>query len=232
MLLRRISEHVKARDWFAVGIDFAIVVIGVYTAVAIESWAADRAQAKRTALVIETLRQDMQDEVAVEARFIAEVDAGLAAFAAARARRDTPPPFHFRIAGSDTPPPYIWQAALQSQLADLVHPDLLFDLGFFYSERDGVGRKFVRYSEFVESEILPWLNSDPLVFYTADGSALRPEYAANMDRLREWRGYIETLRGWAICLDARFAARGEPGVSCRPHFILESASGSQGETEP
>ncbi|MEX2122755.1 MAG: hypothetical protein WD795_02600 [Woeseia sp.] len=59
------------------------------------------------------------------------------------------------------------------------HPDLLFDLGFFYSERDGVGRKFVRYSEFVESEILPWLNGDPGVFYTADG-ALKPEYAANM----------------------------------------------------
>jgi hypothetical protein len=94
MLLRRISEHIKAQDWFAVGIDFAIVVIGVYTAVAIESWAADRAQAKRTALV------------------------------------------------------------------------------------------------------------------------------------------IETLRGWAICLDARFAARGEPGVSCRPHFIFESASVSEGETEP
>ena len=223
MLLRRISEHIKAQNWFAVAIDFAIVVIGVYTAVAIESWAADRAQVKRTALVMETLRRDMQDEVAVVARFIAQIDAGLAAFAAARAEGKSPPPFHFRIAGSDTPPPYIWQAALQSQLADLVHPDLLFDLGFFYSERDGVGRKFVRYSEFVENEILPWLNGNSGVFYTADG-ALKPEYAANMDRLREWRSYIETTRGWAICLDARFAAPGEPGLSCRPHFLLDSAS--------
>jgi len=32
MLLRRISEHIKAQNWFAVLIDFVIVVIGVYTA--------------------------------------------------------------------------------------------------------------------------------------------------------------------------------------------------------
>lgn len=223
MLLRRMSEHIKAQNWFAVAIDFAIVVIGVYTAVAIESWAADRAQVKRTALVMETLRRDMQDEVAVVTRFIAEIDAGLAAYTAARAEGSFPPPFHFRIAGSDTPPAYIWEAALQSQLSDLVHPDLLFDLGFYYSERDGVGRKFVRYSEFVDSEILPWLNSDPGVFYDADG-ALKPEYAASMDRLREWRSYIETMRGWAVCLDARFAAPGEPGVSCRPNFLLEGSN--------
>jgi hypothetical protein len=228
MLLRRISEHVKAQNWFAVLIDFVIVVVGVYTAVAIESWAADRAQAKRTALVIETLRQDMQDAIAVEGRFIAEIDAGLAAFTAARAQGETPSPFHFRVTGSDTPPAYIWEAALQSQLAELVHPNLLFDLGFFYSERDGVGRKFVRYSEFVESEILPRLNGDPRVFYTADGDALQPEYAANMDRLREWRSYIETLRGWALCLDSRFAAPGEPGLSCRPHFTFDGASVPEG----
>lgn len=215
MLLRRLTEHVKAQNWFAVGIDFVIVVIGVYTAVAIESWVAERAQAKRTGLVIEALRQDLQDAIGVEAEFIAEVDAGLAAFSAARARGETPPPYHFRIAGSDTPPPYIWEAALQSQLADLVHPSLLFDLGFFYSERDGIGQKFIRYSEFVDREILPYVSGDPAVFYRADGSALKPEYAANMDRLREWRSYIETLSNWAICLDGRFSAPGEAGASCR-----------------
>lgn len=220
MLLRRISEHIRAQNWVAISIDFVIVVIGVYTAVAIESWAAERAQAKRTVLVIETLRQDMQDAIAVEARFIADIDAGLAAFSAARARGEMPPPYHFRVTGSDTPPTYIWQAALQSQLADLVHPNLLFELGFFYSERDGVGQKFLRYSEFVDREILPRLKGDPDVFYTADGTALKLEYAASMDRLREWRSYIETLSGWAICLDARFSAPGAPGDSCRPKFVL------------
>lgn len=30
MILRRITEHVKTENWFAVGIDFVIVVIGVF----------------------------------------------------------------------------------------------------------------------------------------------------------------------------------------------------------
>ena len=29
MILRRITEHVKAQNWFAVGLDFFIVVVGV-----------------------------------------------------------------------------------------------------------------------------------------------------------------------------------------------------------
>lgn len=29
MLLRRVIEHVEAQDWFAVGTDFVIVVVGV-----------------------------------------------------------------------------------------------------------------------------------------------------------------------------------------------------------
>jgi hypothetical protein len=71
--------------------------------------------------------------------YLTEVDAGLAAFDAARGRGETPPPYVFRISGSDTPPRYTCQAAQQSRLAELVHPNLLFELAFFYAERDGIG---------------------------------------------------------------------------------------------
>ena len=67
------------------------------------------------------------------------------------------------------------------------------------------------------------------MFYTADGSALKPEYAANMDRLREWRSYIEILRNWAMCLDRRFSAPGEAGASCRSQNTFEGPdSGKRG----
>ena len=72
MIPRRIAEHVKSHDWFAVVIDFV------------------------------------------------------------------------RIAGSDTPPDDVWQSALQSGIADLIHPSLLFDLGFYYSEQAAIGVKYVR----------------------------------------------------------------------------------------
>ncbi|MEM7328161.1 MAG: hypothetical protein AAF437_05430 [Pseudomonadota bacterium] len=38
MLLRRITKHVKDQNWFAVGLDFFIVVIGILIAFQITSW--------------------------------------------------------------------------------------------------------------------------------------------------------------------------------------------------
>ena len=38
MLLRRITEHVKTQNWLAVGIDFAIVVVGVFIGIQVSNW--------------------------------------------------------------------------------------------------------------------------------------------------------------------------------------------------
>lgn len=38
MLLRSITQHVKDQNWFAVGIDFVIVVIGVYIGIQVSNW--------------------------------------------------------------------------------------------------------------------------------------------------------------------------------------------------
>ena len=89
-----------------------------------------------------------------------------------------------RFRGSDMPPESVWDVAKQSGLGDLVHPNLMFDIGYFYSELDGIGVKFVRYSGFVESQVLPRV-SDPAQFYDAAGN-LKPEFQQNMQRLREW----------------------------------------------
>ena len=51
MLLRRVTKHVKDQNWFAVGIDFCIVVIGVFIGIQVANWneaQADRADTKRT----------------------------------------------------------------------------------------------------------------------------------------------------------------------------------------
>jgi hypothetical protein len=38
MLLRRITKPVKDQNWFAIGIDFAIVVSGVFVGLQVTSW--------------------------------------------------------------------------------------------------------------------------------------------------------------------------------------------------
>ena len=38
MLLRRITEHIKAQNWTAVALDFVIVVIGVFMGIQVSNW--------------------------------------------------------------------------------------------------------------------------------------------------------------------------------------------------
>ena len=38
MLLRRVIEHVKAQNWTAVGLDFVIVVVGVFIGIQVSNW--------------------------------------------------------------------------------------------------------------------------------------------------------------------------------------------------
>ena len=217
MIPRRIAEHVKGHNWFAVAIDFVIVVVGVFVATQVGNWNSASEQKRRTGLVVGALRQDPRDSIGVQEEFITQVGAGLAAFDAARARGNRPLPYYFRIAGSDTPPGYVWQAALQSGLVDLIHPSLLFDLGFYHSEQDGIGVKYVRYATFVETEILPRLSEGSSAFYDEEGK-LKPAFAGNMDRLREWQSFVQVGVISATCLDERFANPTKAGKSCRPEY--------------
>lgn len=53
MILRRITEHVREQNWFAVGLDFSIVVVGIWVALMVGQWSdkqqklADLAQAEQ-----------------------------------------------------------------------------------------------------------------------------------------------------------------------------------------
>ena len=44
MLLRRITQHVKEQNWFAVGLDFVIVVFGVFIGLQVANWNDGRAE--------------------------------------------------------------------------------------------------------------------------------------------------------------------------------------------
>lgn len=206
----------RQRDWPGALFELLIVALGVLLGIEASNWNENRDESRRTAQVITMLRRDLQDGIDVEDDVGAEVDAGLASFETARKRGEHPVPYFYRIPGADNPPNTAWEAALQTGLADLIDPRLLFDLGFFYSERQGIGARYSHYARFVEDQILPWMD-DPAHFYDASG-ALKPEYAANMNRLREWRSYISVTVKAARCLDARFTRPDEPGPSCRVHY--------------
>ena len=49
MILRRIKAHVEKENWFAVGIDFAIVVVGVFIGLQVANWNEVRSENERVA---------------------------------------------------------------------------------------------------------------------------------------------------------------------------------------
>jgi len=212
----RLRTHLRTHDWFAVAIDFVIVVLGVYVAVWVSNQQAAHERSERIGKVVAALRQDLRDSIAVEQTFDQKLDPALAAFKSARERGETTPPVFLRISGADTPPRSPCLGVHQAQIAELIEPALLWELCFYYDERDGIGQKFVRYTLFTENEILPRMKEDPRVFYTEDRQRLAPAFEAHMDRLQEWRRDLATLQQWARCLDDRLREPSTPGPSCRP----------------
>ena len=64
MILRRLTKHVKDQNWFAVALDFLIVVLGVFIGLQISNWNDARAfdQQERNYLV------QLKDEVELNRR--------------------------------------------------------------------------------------------------------------------------------------------------------------------
>lgn len=63
MLLRRITMHVNDQNWTAIGIDFAIVVIGVFVGLQLTTWNEERIAQSRTASYYERLIDDLNAEL-------------------------------------------------------------------------------------------------------------------------------------------------------------------------
>ena len=59
MILRRITEHVKSQNWFAVGIDFVIVVVGVVIGIQVANWNETLVEQRRIAEQLASFRDEL-----------------------------------------------------------------------------------------------------------------------------------------------------------------------------
>ncbi|MEQ9317155.1 MAG: hypothetical protein RLN72_14980, partial [Henriciella sp.] len=59
MILRRLSQHVKDQNWFAVALDFLIVVIGVLLAIQIANWNDARIERALSKEYMASFREDL-----------------------------------------------------------------------------------------------------------------------------------------------------------------------------
>ena len=52
MLLRRVMKHVRDQNWLAVGIDFLIVVTGVFIGIQVANWNGERLERLEEAAIV------------------------------------------------------------------------------------------------------------------------------------------------------------------------------------
>lgn len=160
-----------------------IVFIGVTAAFALEGVRKDREEARYRASIIAALVPTLDDVLRHNAAFEHDAETRLAAFDAAIARHERPALPIYREANSERPPVRIWDSVVATGAAQALKPDLLFNLAMFYNRQDSFGERYVRYATYTEDHILT-LGADRTALYDGTG-ALRPEYAAYVDRLRE-----------------------------------------------
>ena len=79
MLLRSLTKHVKDQNWFAVVLDFFIVVAGILIAFQITNWSDARGDRIHTGNILVRLEQDFQQKLDRTDRSLTTHEANLAA---------------------------------------------------------------------------------------------------------------------------------------------------------
>ena len=62
MLLRRVMENVKSENWFAVGVDFVIVVVGVFIGIQVANWNEELSERKREREILRNITDDVRND--------------------------------------------------------------------------------------------------------------------------------------------------------------------------
>lgn len=63
MILRSITKHVRDQNWFAVGVDFVIVIVGVFIGIQVANWNEAQSDRKREAILLQALIEDVREDI-------------------------------------------------------------------------------------------------------------------------------------------------------------------------
>ncbi|MEZ5891548.1 MAG: hypothetical protein R3C58_00140 [Parvularculaceae bacterium] len=63
MILRRVIEHVKEQNWTAVGLDFVIVVLGVFIGIQVANWNAQNADRRVAEKYLADIAEDVRADI-------------------------------------------------------------------------------------------------------------------------------------------------------------------------
>ena len=78
MILRRFSEHIRKQNWFAVGLDLTVVVVGIYIGLQADAWMSSKQDRDLEVEYLERLLSDMEESITAQRSDIETFDDGTA----------------------------------------------------------------------------------------------------------------------------------------------------------
>lgn len=65
MILRRFMQHVREQNWFAVGLDVIVVIVGIFLGLQVQAWYEARAEREEEQLYLERLLEDFTQSIEI-----------------------------------------------------------------------------------------------------------------------------------------------------------------------
>ena len=182
--------------------EVVIIFIGVTAAFALEAARQEREEAAYRNSMIAAFVPTFNDLERHTRMFVMENGAKIAAFDAALARGEQPRLPIYREPGGERPPSRAWDGIVATGVSKALPPELYYELSRFYTRQESFGERYVRYAQVTEQQIMT-LGPDQQGIYDLESGALKPEYAAYVDRLRDLIDLAKLLDGQSRELRAK-----------------------------
>ena len=60
MILRRFMDHIKDQNWFAVGLDVIVVIVGIFLGMQVQQWYEEQKSTQRESLLVKNIIEDLR----------------------------------------------------------------------------------------------------------------------------------------------------------------------------
>ena len=78
MILRRLTEHFKSQNWFAVGLELIVVIVGIYIGLQADAWMSAKRDRALEVEYLERLVSDMDESILAQKKNIEAFDSSIA----------------------------------------------------------------------------------------------------------------------------------------------------------
>jgi len=164
--------------------ELVIIFVGVYGAFWVERYRQEVEDRERAMTILEALAREIQG-ISTEGPHVRDaMKQALAAYDSAASLGLHPTPAFYREPAAETPSVSVWQATVASGGVNLLDPGLFYSLAAFYNRVESFSRRYLRYNQFTEQDLLPRLSRGAEAFYDPLSGELDPIFEVHMDQLR------------------------------------------------